>query len=153
MTTKTTTIREKWATTRPLYRRIVSGITLVAGIVAIYTAMNLFLGVTVRPAWAWELTAAASATTIQFERTDERNDARFDALTLRYVGMAVTVEQGNRREFSRSLNQFRALKDDYIRNGDQVPGWLTREISDGEQDVQTTDETIRSLQRELIISE
>ena len=148
-----TTIKEKWTATRPAYRRLVTAITVVSGVVAIYTAMNVFMGVTVRPAWSWELADAAAATTTQFERTDERNDARFEALTLRYVGMAVTVERGNRREFSRSLNQFRALRDNYIRNGDQVPGWLTREISDGVLDVQTTDETIRSLQRELIISE
>ncbi len=136
------TIREKWAETRPLYKRIVTAITAVSGIVAIYTAMNIFMGVTVRPAWSWELIDAV-----------ERNDTQYEQLELRYVGMAVDVAQGNRREYSRSLNQFRAMRDEYIRNGQPVPGWLTQEISDGEQDVLKTDESIRILQQELINSD
>jgi len=124
-------IKRNWDDFSIFKKRAIKTITTMAAIAAIYTAINVVAGTTVRPAWAWEL----------------------NALNSRQLNTALRVEQSDRREFSRDLSRFRAMRDDYIRRTVPVPDWLTDEINNGENDILKIDGSIGSLKEKIVAIE
>ena len=124
-------IKRNWDEFSLFKKRDIKTITTMAAIAAIYTSIKVVAGTTVRPAWAWEL----------------------NALNSRQLNTALRVEQSDRREFSRDLSRFRAMRDDYIRRGVPVPDWLIDEINKGENDILKIDGSIESLKEKIVAIE
>ena len=121
-------IKKNWDDYSLFTKRTIKTITTLAAITAIYTSINVIVGTTIRPAWAWEL----------------------QALTSQQLDTALQIERSDRREFSRDLSRFRAMRDNYIHDGKPIPVWLTDEISKGENDILKIDNKINSLQERII---
>jgi hypothetical protein len=121
-------VKENWGNSSSLLRRTAKTVGVLSTVAAVYAMINLIMGTTVRPAWAWEV----------------------NELSIQQLDTALKVEHGDRREFSRDLSRYRAMRDSYIRRDESIPEWLTDEINSGENDLLKIDNDIEFIQQELV---
>lgn len=122
------TIKETVSRVPRFWKNTAAVVGVLSGLAGVYAATNTVMGVEIRPAWAWEVAE----------------------LNRNQLQTQMQLEQINRRDFMRRLNEYRAMREEMRRNGDTIPAWLTQEISDGEEDIRQIDSRIRAIQDKLI---
>ena len=121
-------LKSTWSRTPSWLKRTTATITIVASIVATYSAVNELFGVTIRPAWAWEL----------------------QELNRNQLETTMDLQRINRRDATKELAQYLSMREDYLRNNQPIPRWLTDVISGLEEDLKIIDETIQLTQDRII---
>ena len=92
---------------RKKYPGIVTLITVITTFASLFTAINVWFGVQVRPAWHWEYV----------HLKDDFNQLKIDHYSLQEMIL------------SRDLARFVSLRERYIMKDESVPDWLDEEIA------------------------
>lgn len=121
-------IKQTYERVPAIWKKIAAVVGFCSALGGVYAAANTFMGVEIRPAWAWE---------VQELNRDQ-------------LRTSLELQRINRRDAQRQLNEYRSMREDMRRNGEPVPSWLIKEISDGEEDVLRFDDRIKAIQDRLV---
>jgi len=120
-------IKLKWENLPLIVKRVTAWISVLAGIAATYGMINIIIGTTIRPAWIWELEQVIVA----------QQEIQLDIANLR------------RQSLIREQARYVAMRNEFTRNGQAIPNWLTDNISQSKFELQQLNDLIARLQQEL----
>lgn len=111
---------------REIWKHITAAVGVLAGFASIYAMAITFFGVTIRPAWSWEVA-----------------ELNLDQKEYQYE-----FYQFDRRYKNAQLYENRKLQREYVNA--PKPEWLIKEERDLEQDVKEIDNKMFHIQQEIL---
>lgn len=122
------TFRETYDSIPRIWKQATAVVGFLASLGAVYAMANTFMGVAIRPAWAWEVAE----------------------LSCQQYQTQLTLEQMNRREYQGHLNKLQFERHRLETEDEPIPDFLIDAISDAQNNVRVTDEEIALIQSTII---